>query len=127
MSVGISTACFYPAATEEALRCVAEAGAKVTEVFFNSPSELEPDFLRHIGERSTRAVGILQIPGRGPVYLYAHGNHQKRADSKDAEKRQGKQKIHRMGLELSSSHEPAPLSFRGITVTSGIRLEPMTS
>lgn len=33
MSVGISTACFYPAATEEALRCVAEAGAKVTEVF----------------------------------------------------------------------------------------------
>ncbi len=30
MSVGISTACFYPAATEEALRCVAEAGAKVT-------------------------------------------------------------------------------------------------
>lgn len=34
MSVGISTACFYPAATEEALRCVAEAGAKVTEVFF---------------------------------------------------------------------------------------------
>ena len=48
MSVGISTACFYPAATEEALRCVAEAGAKVTEVFFNSPSELEPDFLRRI-------------------------------------------------------------------------------
>ena len=48
MSVGISTACFYPAATEEALRCVAEAGAKVTEVFFNSPSELESDFLRRI-------------------------------------------------------------------------------
>lgn len=44
MSVGISTACFYPAATEEALRCVAEAGAKVTEVFFNSPSELERIF-----------------------------------------------------------------------------------
>lgn len=38
MSVGISTACFYPAATEEALHCVAEAGTKVTEVFFNSPS-----------------------------------------------------------------------------------------
>ena len=48
MSVGISTACFYPAATEEALRCVAEAGAKVTEVFFNSPSELEPVFLRRL-------------------------------------------------------------------------------
>ena len=56
MSVGISTACFYPAATEEALRCVAEAGAKVTEVFFNSPSELEPDFLRRISSIALTAV-----------------------------------------------------------------------
>lgn len=69
MSVGISTACFYPAATEEALRCVAEAGAKVTEVFFNSPSELEPDFLRRICARRENS----RAPRRKAAGEYQHG------------------------------------------------------
>lgn len=69
MSVGISTACFYPAATEEALHCVAEAGTKVTEVFFNSPSELEPDFLRRIS--SIASDSGIRI--RSSVYLVRRG------------------------------------------------------
>ena len=48
MALGISTACFYPAPTEEALRMVAQTGAKVTEVFFNAPSELESGFLKEL-------------------------------------------------------------------------------
>ncbi len=71
MSVGISTACFYPAATEEALRCVAEAGAKVTEVFFNSPSELEPDFLRRIS--SIASDSGIRIRSIHPFTSFAEG------------------------------------------------------
>ncbi|MBQ2775403.1 MAG: sugar phosphate isomerase/epimerase [Clostridia bacterium] len=48
MALGISTACFYPVPTEEALLEVAKTGAKVTEVFFNSPSELEQSFLKEL-------------------------------------------------------------------------------
>ena len=76
MSVGISTACFYPAATEEALRCVAEAGAKGTEVFFNSPSELEPDFLRRISSiASDSGIRIQRYPHPldTSVYLVRRG------------------------------------------------------
>ena len=71
MSVGISTACFYPAATEEALRCVAEAGAKVTEVFFNSPSELEPDFLRRIS--SIASDSGIRLRSIHPFTSFAEG------------------------------------------------------
>lgn len=45
MAVGISTACFYPSETEASLLSAAELGTKVTEIFFNSPSELEKDFI----------------------------------------------------------------------------------
>ena len=71
MSVGISTACFYPAATEEALRCVAEAGAKVTEVFFNSPSELEPVFLRRLS--SIASDNGIRIRSLHPFTSFAEG------------------------------------------------------
>lgn len=71
MSVGISTACFYPAATEDALRCVAEAGAKVTEVFFNSPSELEPVFLRRLS--SIASDNGIRIRSLHPFTSFAEG------------------------------------------------------
>ncbi len=50
MSVGISTSCFYPESTEASLKSVIEAGAKVTEIFFNAPSELEKPFLTRLSE-----------------------------------------------------------------------------
>ncbi len=48
MNIGISSSCFYPLETERSLRRVAEAGAKVTEIFFNTPSELRGDLLREL-------------------------------------------------------------------------------
>ncbi len=45
MRLGISTACFYPEPTEKALYKTALTGAKLTEIFFNAPSELEKNFL----------------------------------------------------------------------------------
>lgn len=43
--IGISTACLYPAVTEEALKAIAATGTPYIEIFFNSPGELEPDFI----------------------------------------------------------------------------------
>ncbi len=45
MKIGISTACYYPLETELALEEVGKSGAKVTEVFFNSLTELKPSFI----------------------------------------------------------------------------------
>ena len=85
------------------------------------------DFLRHIGEGGAGAVGILQIQGRGPVGLHARGDDQEGAHGEDAEQRDCKEKIDRVGLYASASHEPFPPLSREITDTSGIRLEPMIS
>lgn len=46
MTPGLSTACFYPMQTEEALLRVGQLGFSKTEVFFNSMSELKPKFLK---------------------------------------------------------------------------------
>lgn len=50
MNIGASSSCFYPLETEKSLEKVGKAGIKITEVFFNSPSELEEDFLKKLSE-----------------------------------------------------------------------------
>ena len=55
MNIGISTACFYPKLTEEAFEALANRGVDVVELFFNSPSELEDDFLSKIVEIKNRS------------------------------------------------------------------------
>ena len=44
MNLGVSTACFYPLQTEEALIKVGESGVKTTEIFFNAYCELSDAF-----------------------------------------------------------------------------------
>ncbi len=43
--IGVSSSCFYPDETEKALETVGQCGFKNAEIFFNSPSELEDDFV----------------------------------------------------------------------------------
>ncbi len=45
MEIGASSACFYPLETEKAFLQIAELGFKHCEIFFNSHSELNRDFL----------------------------------------------------------------------------------
>lgn len=45
MKIGISTASFYPLATEEGLLKLSENGVGTTEIFFNSSSELSDEFI----------------------------------------------------------------------------------
>jgi len=48
MNIGISSSCFYPLETEKAIIRLGELGVKTAEVFFNSPSELEREYLKKI-------------------------------------------------------------------------------
>ena len=48
MNIGASSSCFYPLETEKSLLLVGKAGIRITEVFFNSPSELEAPFIKQL-------------------------------------------------------------------------------
>lgn len=48
MTVGVSTACFYPMETKEAFLMLAQNGIKNIEVFTNSPSELKIEYLNEL-------------------------------------------------------------------------------
>ncbi|MEG1206072.1 MAG: sugar phosphate isomerase/epimerase [Angelakisella sp.] len=81
MKLGISTACYYPMKTEEALALVVEGGAACTEVFFNSFSELSPEYLRNLkailqgGQTSVASVHPFTC-GLEPMLFF--GNYSRR-------------------------------------------------
>ena len=46
--LGISSSCYYPLVTERSFEKLCRAGADCAEIFFNSPSEMEPSFIREL-------------------------------------------------------------------------------
>ncbi len=48
MKIGASSSCFYPLETEKSFEKVGSVGIKATEIFFNSPSELKPNFVKQL-------------------------------------------------------------------------------
>lgn len=50
MAIGISSGCFYPHTTEESLQLVGELGADCTELFVNSPYELDSAYIEKFKE-----------------------------------------------------------------------------
>lgn len=56
MFVGASTSCLFPMLTEKALDRLVEMGIPNLEVFFNSRSEVEPDFARRL-KASADSIG----------------------------------------------------------------------
>lgn len=62
MLAGISTSCFYPMHTENALTILAERGIVSTEIFINCQSELETGYLRKLRRiADSGGVKILSI------------------------------------------------------------------
>ncbi len=57
MKIGISSASLYPLETEKALDFLGKNGVTTTEIFFNSPSELEVDFIKEL-DRIRKHYGI---------------------------------------------------------------------
>ena len=48
MDIGISTGCLYPMLTEDCLKTLCEIGFRHFEIFFNTFSELETEYLDDI-------------------------------------------------------------------------------
>jgi len=63
MQIGISTACLYPQETEKSLAFLLRQGFRQFEFFFNSSSELKPDYLREI---------LLQLEAYGAKAVSVH-------------------------------------------------------
>ena len=62
MEIGISTGCLYPELTENSIRILTELGFKRLEVFFNTFSEMEIDYLdrlkRLLDSHGARVVSV---------------------------------------------------------------------
>ena len=60
MSIGISTACLYPMYTEQALEILLDQGFRLFEIFFNTISELAPDFIARLGKMMEKKGATLR-------------------------------------------------------------------
>ena len=68
MKLGISIASMYPLETEKSLEFLGKNGVPVTEIFFNSPCELEPRFTSLLNKiRKTHGIEIASIHPCGSV------------------------------------------------------------
>ena len=65
MSIGASSACFYPMETEKAFLRIAELGFKHSEIFFNSSCELKSSFVKELWKDKNKnlEVGIAAVDG----------------------------------------------------------------
>lgn len=77
MEFGISTACFYPTYTEDAVRHLAENGIKLIEIFFNTYRELEKGYLEElkavISAYGVRVVSVHPFTsGQEPVLFFSN-------------------------------------------------------
>ncbi|MCL2698025.1 MAG: sugar phosphate isomerase/epimerase [Oscillospiraceae bacterium] len=75
MDIGISTACFYPMNTEEALLRSAQQGFQNIEIFINCDMELdEPvraELLRIVREYGLNILSVHPVPGWENFYLFS--------------------------------------------------------
>lgn len=62
MKLGISIASLYPMETEKSLDYLGEHGVSVTEIFFNSPCELQTDFVAELDRiRNKHSIEIASV------------------------------------------------------------------
>lgn len=77
MEIGISTGCLYPELTEEAACTLAESGFKKLEIFFNTFSELKPDYLQKLkvdlSSYGTQVVSLHPFTSSFESYLLFSG------------------------------------------------------
>lgn len=75
MEIGISTACFYPMETMQALAVLQQAGVKTTEVFLNTFSELSPEYRevmrKQIAQGHTRICSMHPFTSGMETFFFA--------------------------------------------------------
>ena len=74
---GISTACFYPQETADALQLLCSAGIHTTEIFLNTFSELQPEYVSRLEEilssANTRVMALHPFSSMLETFFFASG------------------------------------------------------
>ena len=85
ISLGVSTACLYPEVTERAVDELAAAGVKTIEIFYNSPSEYRPEFLKELKKKldsnGMRAVSMHPYNSFAEPYMLFTGYERRFTDT----------------------------------------------
>lgn len=85
MNIGISTGCFFPRYTIDALKSVAETGVKYAEIFFNTDSELEEDYVTKLksiaDEKDIKIVSIHPFTSAIETFMFWSKSNYKLQDS----------------------------------------------
>lgn len=71
MNIGASSACFYPLETEKAFQKICEMGFDYSEIFFNSYSELNAEFIKEI--RSIKDYYGVTVTSLHPYRSFSEG------------------------------------------------------
>lgn len=71
MEIGASSACFYPKETEKAFLRIAKLGFTQSEIFFNSPCELEKSFIKELD--TIRKSYNISVASLHPCTSFAEG------------------------------------------------------
>lgn len=85
MDIGVSTGCFYPEKPKKSLIKVVESGAKVAEIFFNTDSELDENYVRDLQkiayENKIKVISIHPYTSAIETFMFFSKNDYKLADS----------------------------------------------
>ncbi|MBR5520819.1 MAG: sugar phosphate isomerase/epimerase [Oscillospiraceae bacterium] len=85
MYIGISTGCFYPQFTDISLKNVVDTGVKYTEIFFNTDSELEEEYLLKLkqiaDEKGVQIISVHPFTSAIETFMFFSRTDYKLADS----------------------------------------------
>jgi len=85
LNIGISTGCFFPRHTDKSLEAVALTGAKYTEIFFNTDSELDEEYvyrLKNIADKNgIQIISVHPFTSAIETFMFWAKSDYKLADS----------------------------------------------
>ena len=85
MNIGVSTGCYFPRYTIDALKKVAENGAKYTEIFFNTDSELDESYVLQLkkiaNENGIQVISVHPFTSAIETFMFWAKSDYKLADS----------------------------------------------
>ena len=67
--IGVSSSCYYPLVTEQSFEKICRAGVDCAEIFFNSPGELEKEYIRKLS--AMRRVYGVDVVSIHPIMSFA--------------------------------------------------------
>ena len=85
MNIGVSTGCYFPGYTIDALKAVAATGAKYAEIFFNTDSELNEEYVyelkRIADENGIKVVSVHPFTSAIETFMFWSRSDYKLQDS----------------------------------------------